>query len=186
MAGIDEAGRGPVAGPVVAAAVVLPPGIRIPGLRDSKLVPEPEREPLCLEVISVALDIGIGVSDSALIDRINILEATRAAMCAAIADLMYPPDMLLIDAVRLGTVSIEQVSPFKGESVSASIAAASIVAKVARDNMMLRYHEEYPSYGFDRHKGYGTKEHMDAIRLLGPCPIHRRSFAGVMTLELPF
>lgn len=175
-----------MAGPVVAAAVVLPPGIKIPGLRDSKKVPEPERLPLCLEVIRFALDIGIGVSDVDVIDSINILEATRAAMMAAIADLSYPPDLLLIDAVRLHAARVEQHSPFKGESVSASIAAASIIAKVTRDNLMARYHEQYPEYGFDRHKGYGTREHMEVIRRIGPCPIHRRTFGELKTLSLPF
>lgn len=186
VVGIDEAGRGPMAGPVVAAAVVLPAGVRIPGLRDSKKVPEHERKTLCFEIVCCALDIGIGVSDAGLIDSINILQATRAAMTAAIADLSQPAHMLLIDAVKLSSLSIPQVSPFKGESVSASIAAASIVAKVTRDNLMCRYHEEYPEYGFDRHKGYGTKDHMDAIQRFGACPIHRKSFRGVISTGLPF
>lgn len=186
IAGIDEAGRGPVAGPVVAAAVVLESGFRLAGLRDSKKVPEKERLHLFNEILSSASDIGIGISDVEVIDRVNVLEATRLAMGAAVKDLLKQPDMLLIDAVSLPAVGIKQVCPYKGESKSASVAAASIVAKVTRDGLMLHYHRLYPEYGFDRHKGYFTREHMKSIMAHGPCPLHRKSFRGVMTLALPF
>jgi ribonuclease HII len=185
IAGIDEAGRGPIAGPVVAAAVVFSTGARIEGLRDSKKVPEKERESLFYRIFCCADDIGVGVSDEALIDRVNILEATRLAMCSAVRDLRAEPGILLIDAVKLPSLGIRQVTPVKGETKSASIAAASIIAKVLRDGLMRHYHTRYPEYGFDRHKGYGTRDHLDAIRLHGPCPLHRKSFKGVMSLTLP-
>jgi ribonuclease HII len=186
VAGIDEAGRGPVAGPVVAAAVVLGGHVRLKGLRDSKKVPERERLHLFNEILYSASDIGIGISEVDVIDRVNILEATRLAMGAAVLDLLERPDLLLIDAVSLPSVGIKQVCPYKGESKSAAIAAASIVAKVTRDSIMLHYHSLYPEYGFDRHKGYFTRDHMRSIMAHGPCPLHRKSFRGVMTLALPF
>jgi ribonuclease HII len=186
IAGIDEAGRGPIAGPVVAAAVVLPSGSRIEGLRDSKKVPEEERKSLFFEVLYTAADIGVGVSDVALIDRVNILEATKLAMRHAVNDLSVEPDLLLIDAVRVHSLRIRQENPTKGDAKSASIAAASIIAKVVRDGLMEYYHGIYPEYGFDRHKGYGTRAHLDVVRTYGPCPLHRRSYKGVMTLTLPF
>jgi ribonuclease HII len=186
IAGIDEAGRGPIAGPVVAAAVVLPSGSRIDGLRDSKKVPEEERKSLFFEVLYTAADIGVGVSDVALIDRVNILEATKLAMRHAVNDLSVEPDLLLIDAVRVHSLRIRQENPTKGDAKSASIAAASIIAKVVRDGLMEYYHGIYPEYGFDRHKGYGTRAHLDVVRTYGPCPLHRRSYKGVMTLTLPF
>ncbi len=186
IAGIDEAGRGPLAGPVVAAAVVLTGSTRIKGLRDSKKVPEKERESLFIGIRDTALDIGIGIVTNEDIDRINILRASKLAMQIAIENLSETPDFLVIDAVSLPSVPIKQLSPFKGESVSASVAAASIIAKVTRDRLMLEYHNLYPQYNFNKHKGYSTKEHMELIRLYGPCPIHRKSFCKVMTLELPF
>jgi ribonuclease HII len=186
IAGIDEAGRGPVAGPVVAAAVVLDGGFRLKGLRDSKKVPEKERLHLFNEILFSATYIGIGISEVEVIDRVNVLEATRLAMGAAVRDLLERPDLLLIDAVSLPAVGIKQVCPYKGESKSASVAAASIVAKVTRDGLMLHYHRLYPEYGFDRHKGYFTRQHMKSIMAHGPCPLHRKSFRGVMTLALPF
>lgn len=186
IAGIDEAGRGPLAGPVVASAVVLPSLKRIEGLRDSKKVPEKERETLFLDILCSCLDIGVGVVDSATIDRINILRATKVAMRMAVKDLSFGPDLLLIDAVKLSSMPIEQVSMIKGESKSASIAAASIIAKVVRDGIMRDYDGIYPEYGFARHKGYSTKEHIGKIILHGPCPIHRRSFEKVLSMELPF
>lgn len=185
LAGIDEAGRGPLAGPVVAAAVVMPSMIRVKGLRDSKKVPEKERESLFWELLICAADIGVGIVDAATIDRINILRATRLAMELAVKDLSSLPDFLLIDAVKLPHMKIEQLSLIKGESKSASISAASIVAKVVRDGIMRDYDGIYPEYGFARHKGYSTKEHIDKIILHGPCPIHRTSFEKVMTLGLP-
>ena len=186
IAGIDEAGRGPLAGPVVAAAVVLRGNTRIKGLRDSKKVPEKERESLFIEIQDSALDIGIGIVNHEDIDRINILRASKLAMKLAIENLSELPDFLVIDAVSLPSVPIKQLFPIKGESVSASVAAASIIAKVTRDRLMLEYHNQYPQYNFNKHKGYSTKEHMELIQLYGPCPIHRKSFCKVMTLELPF
>jgi ribonuclease HII len=186
IAGIDEAGRGPLAGPVVAAAVVLRGNTRIKGLRDSKKVPEKERESLFIEIQDIALDIGIGIVNHEDIDRINILRASKLAMKLAIENLSTRPDFLVIDAVSLPSVPIKQLFPIKGESVSASVAAASIIAKVTRDRLMLEYHYQYPQYNFIKHKGYSTKEHMELIQLYGPCPIHRKSFCKVMTLELPF
>ena len=186
IAGIDEAGRGPLAGPVVAAAVILKESIRIDGLRDSKKVPEKEREPLFSGVQNAALDIGIGIVGPEEIDRLNILRATRLAMKLAVENLSPQPDFLIIDAVSLPLVPIQQIHPIKGESVSASVAAASIIAKVTRDRIMIECNNQYPQYHFDRHKGYSTKEHMELIQLYGPCPIHRKSFCKVMTLDLPF
>lgn len=186
MAGVDEAGRGPLAGPVVAAAVILQPGLRIEGLRDSKTVPEKERETIFEEILCSDSLIGLGVSEAQTIDRVNILEATRLAMVAAVRDLPVEPNMLIIDAVKLPSLHIRQFSPVKGDSLSASIAASSIVAKVVRDSIMLHYHRLYPEFGFHRHKGYATREHLEALKNRGPCPIHRRSFSRVKTLELPF
>jgi ribonuclease HII len=185
IAGIDEAGRGPLAGPVVASAVVLPSGKRIRGLRDSKKVPEKERGSLFFDVLSLAVDIGVGVVDAEMIDRINILRATKLAMELALHDLSVRPDLLLIDALELPSVETRQISLIKGESRSASIAAASIIAKVVRDRIMEHFDGIYPEYSFARHKGYCTKEHMQKITLHGPCPIHRKSFEKVMSLPLP-
>jgi len=185
IAGIDEAGRGPIAGPVVAAAVILPDGLRIDGLRDSKKVPEKERESLFWDIVCADSEIGVGVVDNAEIDRINILKATKLAMHKALDDLGSRPDMLIIDAVALATLQVPQISPFKAESKSASVAAASIIAKYVRDRIMLDYDEKFPQYNFRKHKGYCTAEHMDLVRLHGPCPIHRISFRKVMDTELP-
>jgi len=186
IAGIDEAGRGPLAGPVVAAAVVLNGELRIKGLRDSKKVPETERESLFSEIKDSVMDMGIGIVGPEDIDRLNILRATRLSMQLAVKKLSVAPDLLVIDALTLPAIAIRQLSPIKGESVSASVAAASIIAKVTRDHLMLEYHDQYPQYNFKKHKGYSTKEHMELIQLHGPCPIHRRSFCKVMTLDLPF
>ncbi|MCG2723040.1 MAG: ribonuclease HII [Thermodesulfovibrionales bacterium] len=185
IAGIDEAGRGPLAGPVVAAAVVLKTGTRIDGLRDSKKVPAKERESLFSEIKNTAVDMGIGIVDHADIDRLNILRATRYAMKLAVENLSLQPDLLIIDAVSLPSVSIRQLTPVKGESVSASVAAASIIAKCVRDKIMTEYHELYPQYNFSKHKGYSTREHMQKLQEFGPCPIHRRSFCKVMSVQLP-
>jgi len=186
IAGLDEAGRGPLAGPVVAAAVVFSKCIKIKGLRDSKKVPEKEREFLYGEIARLSADIGIGIVGHEEIDRLNILRATRLAMRFAVENLSNPPDLLVIDAVSLPSVRIKQFSMIKGESISASIAAASIAAKCERDKIMLEYHRQFPHYNFDRNKGYATKDHLDMIRIYGPCPIHRKSFQRVMSLELPF
>ncbi len=184
IAGIDEAGRGPIAGPVVAASVVLGDDIRIKGLRDSKKVPEKERESLFWDVLCTAVDIGVGVVEHDEIDKLNILQSTKLAMQRAVADMNIVPDMLVIDAVALPSVPIRQISPVKAESKSASVAAASIIAKYVRDRIMLYYHEIYPQYNFIKNKGYGTREHLSLIRLHGPSPIHRKSYAGVMSLPL--
>ncbi|MDI6890378.1 MAG: ribonuclease HII [Thermodesulfovibrionales bacterium] len=186
IAGIDEAGRGPLAGPVVAAAVVLSKGTRIRGLRDSKKVPEKERETLFSEIFSLSEDIGVGIVGPEEIDRFNILRATRLAMRYAVEDLSKPPDILVIDALSLPSIPIKQLSIIKGEDISASVAAASIVAKFVRDKIMMEYHRQYPNYNFEKNKGYSTKEHFGMLRLYGPCPIHRKSFHRVMSLELPF
>jgi len=179
IAGIDEAGRGPLAGPVVASAVILPGGLVIQGTRDSKKILENRRKSIFWEIVNNAVAVGIGIADAALIDRINILQATRCAMKLAVEDLRVRPDILLIDAVKLADIDISQQSIIRGESVSASIAAASIVAKVVRDDIMLDYHEKYPVYGFIKHKGYSTKKHIECINTYGPSPIHRMSFRKV-------
>ena len=185
LAGIDEAGRGPLAGPVVAAAVILPSGLVVEGLRDSKQVPENRLRRLFWEITLNAVEIGVGIIDAGIIDRINILKATRLAMAKAVEDLGIKPDILVIDAVRLDDVNIRQLSIIKGESKSASIAAASIIAKVVRDDIMLDYHKKFPLYNFKRHKGYSTREHERLLRLHGPSLIHRRSFRKVKDLDLP-
>lgn len=186
IAGIDEAGRGPLAGPVVAAAVILPSDMKFDGLRDSKMVPEKERETIFWDLICNTIDIGIGVVDPDMIDRINIRNATIVAMKKAIKDLLYRPNLLLIDAIEISDIEIDQISLIKGEMKSASIAAASIVAKVTRDKLMYHYDSLYPQYGFGKHKGYATKEHIAKIIEHGPCEIHRKSFDRVMSLTLPF
>lgn len=186
IVGIDEAGRGPLAGPVVAAAVALPSGKRFKGLRDSKLVPEHERKSLFFELLQHALDIGIGIIDVDVIDRVNILRATRLAMESAVKNLSLKPDILLIDTLSVPSIDIKQVSIIKGELKSALIAGASIVAKFTRDSLMSYYHSIYPEYGFNRHKGYCTEEHIKMIQIHGPCPIHRKSFKKVLSLGLPF
>ena len=186
IAGIDEAGRGPLAGPVVAAAVILPADLKIAGLRDSKKVPEQERVSLFWDILSSSLDIGVGIVEHDEIDRINILQATKLAMKKAVADLRMCPDALIIDAVSLPSVSMKQFSIIKADSKSASVAAASLIAKYFRDMIMLRYHSLYPEYNFRKHKGYCTEEHIRLLDLHGPCSIHRKSFRKVMELNLPF
>ena len=185
IAGLDEAGRGPLAGPVVAAAVILSAQTVINGVRDSKKIPEKQRQRVFWDIVMSAQAVGVGIVGADVIDSINILQATKRAMGLAVKDLTTRPDLLLIDAVKLPDIDIEQHSFIKGESVSASIAAASVVAKVVRDDIMLGYHEHYPDYNFRGHKGYSTKEHMENIRLFGPCPIHRMSFRKVMDVQLP-
>lgn len=179
LAGIDEAGRGPLAGPVVAAAVVLPSGILIEGIRDSKQLPPLRRENLCRVIEARAIDYGIGIIDNEVIDRINIVQATCLAMKEALLALKEPPDFLLLDALNLPDMAIPQIAIVKGDALCYSIAAASILAKVTRDRLMLEYHKSYPHYNFLAHKGYGTAEHLKLLREYGPCQIHRRSFKGV-------
>lgn len=186
VAGLDEAGRGPLAGPVVAAAVILPSGIMIDGLKDSKKIPEKTRKKVFWRVVRNAVSIGVGIVEAEVIDEINILQSTKRAMAYALKDMSLEPDILLLDAVSLPKVNKKQKSIIRGESVSASIAAASIIAKVVRDDIMLDHHEKYPVYNFKGHKGYSTKEHMALIRQHGPCPIHRKSFRKVGDVPLPF
>jgi len=179
ICGVDEAGRGPLAGPVVAAAVVLPYPCPIAGINDSKQLSESRREALYDEITQAALGIGIGIVDHDIIDRINILQATKRAMREAVAQVSPPPDHLLIDALTLPDLPIPQKGIAHGDALSISIAAASIIAKVTRDQQMRTYHDQWPQYDFARHKGYGTQAHLDAIRRYGPSPIHRMTFRGV-------
>ena len=176
ICGVDEAGRGPLAGPVYAAAVILPRGLHIDGLNDSKKLTEKKREALFDVITSEALAYGIGSADEKEIDEINILQATFLAMRRAIAQLAVRPDLALIDGNRESDFGVPAQTVIGGDGKSANIAAASILAKVTRDRVMLEYAREYPQYGFDVHKGYGTKRHYEALREFGPCPIHRQSF----------
>ena len=179
IAGLDEAGRGPLAGPVVASAVVLPSRCRLIGCDDSKLLSESEREQLYVVIRKRAVSIGIGSATEQEIDRLNILEATRLAMHRALAGLMPKPDCLLIDAISLPACAIPVRSIIKGDALCMSVAAASIVAKVTRDRLMAEYHRVYPHYNFLSHKGYGTEEHLQQLATHGPCQIHRRTYAPV-------
>ena len=178
ICGIDEVGRGPLAGPVVAGAVILPRDTEILYLNDSKKLSEKKREALYDEIMEKAVAVGIGMASPARIDEINILQATYEAMRMAIDKLQVRPDLLLNDAVTIPGVEISQVPIVKGDAKSISIAAASIVAKVTRDRMMKEYEEIFPGYDFASNKGYGTKAHIQALKTLGPCVIHRRSFIG--------
>jgi ribonuclease HII len=186
VAGIDEVGRGPLAGPVVAAAVVFPPATFIPGIIDSKMLTEEEREEFHSRIIMQALAVGIGVVDNVVIDRINILNATFQAMHQAINQLPVRPDHLLVDGNRFAGCGIPFSTIIDGDARSFSIASASIVAKVTRDRMMATYDVLFPGYGFARHKGYGTRLHREAILDLGYSALHRRSFALDTQEELVF
>lgn len=179
VAGIDEAGRGPLAGPVMAAAVILPLGITITGVDDSKKLTPAKRDKLFDIIMEKALSVGIGITSPAEIDQINILQATRRAMLSALQQLSPQPDYLLIDGISTIDTTIFQKTIIKGDSLSLSIAAASIIAKVTRDRYMIEMNVTYPGYGFAGHKGYGSAAHMDSIRRLGPSPIHRLTFGGV-------
>ncbi|MDI6731518.1 MAG: ribonuclease HII [Candidatus Margulisbacteria bacterium] len=180
IAGVDEVGRGPLAGPIVAAAVIFSPKTKIKGLNDSKQLTPTLREKLYLEIQEKALAVGIALLDHKMIDKINIGKANRLALKMAVEALSITPQYLLIDGKRMRIdLPIQQVSLVKGDGRCASIAAASIIAKVTRDRMMLQFHQKYPHYGFDRHKGYGTKEHFRKLEKFGPCLIHRRSFYPV-------
>jgi ribonuclease HII len=185
IAGIDEAGRGPLAGPVVAAAVILPVHARLAGVDDSKQLSEAERERLYPAILEKAVGVGIGVADPGEIDTLNILEATRLAMRRAIENVAPPPDYVLSDAVTLPAIRIPLRAIIKGDALSLSIAAASIIAKVTRDHLMAAYHEMFPQYNFLSHKGYGTAEHLRMLARFGPCSIHRRTFAPVRNAVLP-
>lgn len=181
IAGIDEVGRGPLAGPVVAAAVILPEDFNVLGINDSKQLSSTKRELLFDQIQESALAIGIGVKDHQIIDDINIYEATKLAMIEAVQQLSQPPEQLVIDAMHL-PIDIPQESFIKGDAKSLSIAAASIIAKVTRDRMMADYDELYPGYGFSKNAGYGTKVHLEGLEKYGACPIHRKTFAPVKNL----
>ena len=176
ICGIDEAGRGPFAGPVVAGAVILPKGLTIEGLNDSKQVSAKKREELYDEIKEKAVSVGIGMSSPARIDEINILQATYEAMQHAVEDLDVVPDLLLNDAVTIPEMPYRQVPIVKGDAKSVSIAAASVIAKVTRDRLMMQYDKILPEYGFAQNKGYGSQSHIEALKRVGASPIHRRSF----------
>jgi ribonuclease HII len=191
VAGVDEAGRGPLAGPVVAAAVALPmewmrDGLprRLRGLNDSKQLTAEQRERYFAELTTCAVvRFGVGLADVQVIDSINILQATHRAMNQALDQLQPPPEHALVDGLRVASLRFPQTPLVEGDARSYSIAAASVVAKVTRDRLMLQYHEQYPVYGFAAHKGYGTPEHLAALAAHGPCPIHRRTFSPVRLAE---
>ena len=181
IAGVDEVGRGPLAGPVVAAAVILPKNCKIPGLNDSKKIPKSRHQAIYQAVLDQAISVGIGVKDNHVIDQVNIYEATKLAMLEAIHELEPQPQHLLIDAMKLD-LPISQTSIIKGDANSLSIAAASIVAKVTRDQMMAAYDQEYPGYDFAQNAGYGTTKHLEGLEKQGVSPIHRRSFEPIKSM----
>lgn len=188
VAGLDEAGRGAWAGPVVAAAVILPPDdspavIALTGLRDSKQLSVKRREALFEIIWQVAEAVGIGLAGPQEVDRLNVVGATRLAMRRALAGLRQPPDFLLLDHIKLPQVDLPQESFPKAENISLSVAAASVVAKVTRDRHMAALHDEFPRYGFHRHKGYGTAAHRAALAKYGPCEVHRHSYQPVAQLR---
>jgi ribonuclease HII len=180
IAGIDEAGRGPLAGPVVAASVIFPSDFKLPGLDDSKQLTIRQRESFYEEIVNHAVAIGVGIVEPEIIDRVNILQATLLAAKTAVLNMVVPADYLLIDALDLSFLKIPQKSIIKGDTLSYSIAGASVVAKVTRDRIMEMYDLQFPEYQFNRHKGYGTKEHLKRLRECGPSPIHRKTFRGVI------
>lgn len=184
IAGVDEAGRGPLAGPVVVAAVILPLGLFIPKINDSKKLSPKVRESLHDLILEKAVAVRHAVIDEKTIDRINIYQATINGMYDAIFSLTPEPQEVLIDAVHLDKLTMPSLSIIKGDAKSASIAAASIIAKVERDRLMDAYDKLYPAYGFAQHKGYGTAQHMNAIKKYGPCPIHRRTFEPMRSLMI--
>ncbi|HEM5196568.1 TPA: ribonuclease HII [Streptococcus suis] len=181
IAGIDEVGRGPLAGPVVAAAVILPKGCKIRYLNDSKKIPKSKHEAIYQEVMERAVAVGVGIKDAAVIDQVNIYEATKLAMLEALRQLSQEPEHLLIDAMKLDT-PLPQTSIIKGDANSLSIAAASIVAKVTRDKMMADYDKEFSGYGFAKNAGYGTAEHLEGLNKLGITPIHRKTFEPIKSM----
>jgi ribonuclease HII len=186
IAGVDEAGRGPLAGPVVAAAVILDPAQRLRGLRDSKLLTPAAREELAVEIRARALAWAVAESDVGEIDALNILQATLLAMKRAIERLATRPEVVWIDGIHCPALDYPMRAIVDGDRLIAAIAAASILAKTARDAMLVELDRSYPEYGFARHKGYATPEHLAALRQLGPCPVHRRFFAPVAQRELDF
>ena len=179
ITGIDEAGRGPLAGPVVAASVILPENCQVEGLNDSKKLSEKKRKLIFQIIRQKAVAIGIGIIYENIIDQINILQAAKTAMVDSVFRLRCKPDFLLIDGNQKIPSMIPQLTIIKGDALSASIAAASIIAKVTRDRMMVHYDGIYPQYGFSQHKGYGTQDHLKNISKFGPCKIHRKTFKGV-------
>jgi ribonuclease HII len=179
IAGIDEVGRGPLAGPVMAAAVVLPPYCELPGIDDSKKLTPLKREKLYVDIFEAALSVGIGRVDQVEIDKINILNASLKAMAIALNNLSCPVEYVLVDGIFPVATDISQMTLKKGDSKSVLIAAASVVAKVTRDKIMEEYHDQYPCYNFARNKGYGTREHLDALKKYGCSPLHRKTFRGV-------
>jgi ribonuclease HII len=182
VAGIDEAGRGPLAGPVVAAAVILPDGEMLHGVTDSKMMRAPARKKAFELITTRAVAVAVGVVSHRYIDKNNILQATLEAMKRAAEALDPEPDFLLVDGINKVPLPTGQLCIKKGDRRSMSISAASVIAKVYRDRIMEAYHRQFPGYGFDAHKGYGTAAHMEAIRRLGPCMVHRMSFKGVLEL----
>lgn len=180
ICGVDEAGRGPLAGPVVAAAVIIGDGCELTGVRDSKKMTAKAREEAFPAIHRQALATGIGVVSHKYIDEFNILKASLEAMRLAVLALGQWPEFLLVDGINTVPLSIPQKCLKKGDQISRSISAASVLAKVYRDRIMCSYHEMYPVYGFDKHKGYGTRRHLEALRQCGPSPIHRYSFKGVL------
>jgi len=179
IAGVDEAGRGPLAGPVFAAAVILPADSGLPLHLDSKSHSPSRREKLCDQILSAALSWKVAMVENSVIDQINILEATMQAMTMAVGKLHPSPEVVLVDGNRSPILGVPSRVCVQGDKISQSIGAASILAKTHRDRLMGEYHKLWPEYGFDRHKGYGTKEHLEAIVRFGPCPIHRTTFRGV-------
>jgi len=179
VTGVDEAGRGPLAGPVVAGAVLLPPQVSLDGLDDSKKLSQKSREKFFPRIIRTALAYGVAIVSVETIEKINILQASLLAMKQAVEKCNLPPDLLLIDGNRRLDHPADQWTIVGGDGKSLSIAAASVLAKVTRDRIMQEYHQSYPEYEFDRHKGYPTQRHREKIRQFGPCPIHRKTFKGV-------
>ncbi len=179
ICGVDEAGRGPLAGPVVVASCILPPFLRIPGINDSKKLTEKKREELYKIIVKEALAYKVVFVSNEEVDELNIYNATKKGMLEAISELKIQPDYVLIDAMPLGELKMDNKSIIHGDALSASIAAASILAKVSRDQYMKKMDMKYPNYGFSRHKGYGTKAHIEALDKYGPCPIHRKTYYPV-------
>ena len=183
LAGIDEAGRGPWAGPVVAACVVLPSNIVIEGLNDSKKLSPQKREKLFKIIYDISVSVGVEIIDESVIDSLNILNATHAAMKGALSKIKAGFDLVLIDGLPVPGIGSKNESIVKGDQKSACIAAASVIAKVTRDRIMMEMSVKYPQYSFERHKGYGTKLHFEALKKYGPCPVHRKSFSPVKNMK---
>jgi len=182
IGGVDEVGRGPLAGPIVAAVVILPRDAKIQGINDSKKLSHNMREKLCKIICNTVIDWGIGIVDEQIVDEINILQSTYMAMKRAIKSLKLKPHLLLVDGFKIPQIDIPQKSIIKGDQLSISIQAASILAKVIRDRIMIEYDKEFPQYGFAKHKGYGTALHIESIKKYGICKIHRKSFEPIKSM----